>query len=394
MNVLFACHRVPYPPKRGGKIRPFNIIRHLTAQGHRVTVASLARDEAELSDSRELAAHCAEALVEVIPANAARVRMAARLPTAAPSSFGYFWSPRLARRVAAAARGQRFDLVVAHCSSAAAYVQAVPARLRILDFGDMDSQKWREYAASRSFPLSWGYWLEAVKLERRERQLADSFDLSTCTTRAELESLQALGVSKPSSWFPNGVDATFFSPGQEDYDADLVAFVGRMDYYPNQQGVLRFCSEVLPTLQERRPGVRFAIVGADPPEQIRALARLPGVSVTGSVPDVRPHVRRAALTVAPLAIARGTQNKILESMAMGVPVVCSREASGGVDAVADEHLLVASTPSGWVDAVHAILSDATLRQRLAIAGRDRILASHSWAGSMRRLDSLIEGASK
>lgn len=394
MNVLFACHRVPYPPKRGGKIRPFNIIRHLSSRGHRVTVASLARSAAELDESRELSAHCAEVLVEVIPAAAAGLRMAARLPSPAPSSFGYFWSPRLARRVAVASAGQRFDLVMAHCSSAAAYVLDVPARLRVLDFGDMDSQKWREYAASRAFPLSWGYWLEAVKLERRERQLAGRFDLCTCTTRAELESLRELGVKSSTAWFPNGVDASFFAPDGEGYDPDLVAFVGRMDYYPNQQGMLRFCREVLPGLQARRPGVRLAIIGADPPEHIRALGRLPGVSVTGSVPDVRPHVRRAAVTVAPLEIARGTQNKILESMAMGVPVVCSPEASGGVDAVPGDHLLVASTPSTWVDAVHAILNSADLRQRLSAAGRARVLDHHAWAGSMRRFDSLLEEASQ
>jgi sugar transferase (PEP-CTERM/EpsH1 system associated) len=307
-------------------------------------------------------------------------------------SFGYFWSNRLARRIEAAARATRFDLVFVHCSSVASLVEGVAAPLRIIDFGDMDSQKWREYAGHRPFPLSFGYWLEAVKLERRERRIAQAFDLATCTTRAELESLRALGATGPSDWFPNGVDAGFFAPDDTPYEPDLIAFVGRMDYFPNQQGVTGFCRDILPALRARRPGVRFAIVGADPPESIRALAREPGVEVTGSVPDVRPHVRRAALTVAPLAIARGTQNKILESMAMGVPVVCSREASGGVDAVAGEHLLVASEPGEWVEAIDRVLGDAALRTRLAVAGRERVLSHHSWAASMRRLDGIIAKA--
>ncbi|HQX48125.1 MAG TPA: TIGR03087 family PEP-CTERM/XrtA system glycosyltransferase [Steroidobacteraceae bacterium] len=394
MNVLFVCHRVPYPPKRGGKIRPFNIIRHLHEQGHRVTVASLARSAAELAESRDLGKHCAEVLVEVIPARVAFAQMVARLPTPAPSSFGYFWSRRLAQRIAAAADATRFDLVFVHCSSVAGYVERVKAPLRIMDFGDMDSQKWREYAGHRAFPLSAGFWLEAVKLERRELRIAAQFDLSTCTTRAELESLRTLGVNTPSDWFPNGVDAGFFAPDETPYEPDLIAFVGRMDYYPNQQGVTGFCRDILPALRARRPGVRFAIVGADPPESIRALAREPGVTVTGSVPDVRPHVRRAALTVAPLAIARGTQNKILESMAMGVPVVCSREASGGVDAVAGEHLLVASNPSQWIDAIEGILGDRAIRQRLSAAGRDRVLSHHSWVASMTRLDGIMEKAGR
>lgn len=392
MNVLFVCHRVPWPPKRGGKIRPFNIIRHLHEQGHRVTVASLARTAGELAEARDLGKHCTETLVEVIPNTRAFPQMVARLPTPAPSSFGYFWSPRLARRIAAAAAATKFDLIFVHCSSVASYVDRITAPLRIMDFGDMDSQKWREYAGHRPFPLSFGYWLEAVKLERRERRIAQAFDLATCTTRAELESLRALGATGPSDWFPNGVDAGFFAPDDTPYEPDLIAFVGRMDYFPNQQGVTGFCRDILPALRARRPGLRFSIVGADPPESIRALAREPGVEVTGSVPDVRPHVRRAALTVAPLAIARGTQNKILESMAMGVPVVCSREASGGVDAVAGEHLLEASSPSLWVEAIASILDDPPTRQRLSVAGRERVLSHHSWAASMHRLDGIIKEA--
>lgn len=396
MKVLFVCHRVPYPPKRGGKIRPFNIIRHLHEQGHQVTVASLARSQAELAESQDLDRHCTERMVEVVGDRAAWLRTVAWLPTTRPSSFGYFHSPALQRCIEAHAnsRDGSWDLVFVHCSSVAPYVARIRARRSIIDFGDMDSQKWREYSRHRPFPLSMGYWLEAVKLERTERQLAGRFDLATCTTRAEMESLRGLGVSGPTAWFPNGVDAQFFAPAEGAYDPDLVTFVGRMDYFPNQQAVIGFCRTVLPELQQRRPGTRFEIVGADPPPHIRALGALPGVHVTGSVPDVRPLVTRAALTIAPLEIARGTQNKILESMAMGVPVVCSPQAEGGVDALAPDHLLVASTRSGWVNAIHAILDEPALRRRLSVAGRERVLSHHSWAGSMRRLDALMEELGK
>jgi hypothetical protein len=162
-----------------------------------------------------------------------------------------------------------------------------------------------------------------------------------------------------------------------------------MDYFPNQQAVTKFCAEVLPELQRRRPGTRFEIVGADPSPEIRNLGTLPGVTVTGSVPDVRPYVTRAALTVAPLEIARGTQNKILESMAMGVPVVCSRQAVGGVDAFAGEHLLAYDTRDQLLEAILGILRSPDLRAKLATAGRQRVLSNHSWPSSMRRVDALI-----
>lgn len=389
MKVLFVCHRVPFPPKRGGKIRPFNIIRHLHGQGHEVTVASLARSQAEADEAEGLAAHCTRRLVEVVDDRLAWPRMVAWLPTTKPSSFGYFHSPRLKARIDAELATGRYDLIFVHCSSVAPYVADARAAVKIIDFGDMDSQKWREYSQHRAFPLSAGYWLEAVKLERTERLLAARFDLATCTTRAEMESLQALGASGPTAWFPNGVDASAFKPAEQPYEPDLVSFIGRMDYFPNQQAVLRFCAEVLPALQARRPGTRFEIVGADPSPEIRDLGKLPGVHVTGSVPAVQPYVTRAALTIAPLEIARGTQNKILESMAMGVPVVCSRQACGGVDAVPNEHLLTYVTREQHLEAILRVLESPVERGRLAAAGRARVLSHHSWPSSMQRLDALI-----
>ena len=163
-----------------------------------------------------------------------------------------------------------------------------------------------------------------------------------------------------------------------------------MDYYPNQECMLQFCAQTLPRLQVRRPGTKLAIVGADPSPAIRKLAELPGVTVTGSVPDVRPYVRRAAVMVAPLNIARGTQNKILEAMAMGVPVVASRVAAAGVDAVPGEHLLVASSPDEYAAAILSLMDDTSARARFAAAGRDRMLSHHAWHRSMERLDGIID----
>jgi sugar transferase (PEP-CTERM/EpsH1 system associated) len=391
MKILFVCHRVPFPPRYGGNIRAFNVVKHFSERGHEVTVASLARTGLERDEAQGLAVHCAKAIVEVIPDHKAWPQMFARLAGTQPSSFGYFHSRRLAQRVRAELQAQSFELIFAHSSSAAPYVVDAHATVKVLDYCDMDSQKWREYAAYRAPPVALGYWLEAVKLERAERRLARKFDLCTCATRAELQSLRDLGISTAADWFPNGVDAEYFNP-VADYDPNLVVFVGRMDYYPNQQAVIEFCRDVLPRLRERHPELRFSIVGAEPPRSIRNLALLPGVSVSGSVPDVRPHVQRAALSVAPLAIARGTPNKILESMAMGVPVVCSVAASRGVDARPGEDLLTASNADEYVQAMERILQSRENRNRLAERARSRAVSHHSWRSSMERLDRVLARA--
>jgi sugar transferase (PEP-CTERM/EpsH1 system associated) len=287
-------------------------------------------------------------------------------------------------------RRERFDLIFVHCSSVAQYVAAVRGVPKILDFGDMDSQKWLEYARHKPFPLSAGYRLEGLKLEREEKRLARMFDLCTATTRAEWETLEGYGLGVPSDWFPNGVDSDYFAPTGEPYEADTLSFVGRMDYYPNQECMFDFCANVLPRVQQQRPQTKLLIVGADPSAAVKKLGERPGVTVTGSVPDVRPYVRRSAAMVAPLNIARGTQNKILEAMAMGVPVVTSRAAAGGVDAVPGEHLLVAGSHEEQAQAVLRVLDERTERERLAVAGRARVLSHHAWPSSMRRLDTIIE----
>jgi hypothetical protein len=234
-----------------------------------------------------------------------------------------------------------------------------------------------------------GYWYEGQKMLLAEKRLARKFDLCTATTRAEWETLEGYGTGAATDWFPNGVDAGFFSPQTEPYDADTISFIGRMDYYPNQECMSRFCKDTWPLLKAQRPGMKLLIVGADPSPEMRALGQIDGVTVTGSVPDVRPYIRGSALMVAPLAIARGTQNKILEAMAMGVPVVTSSIAAGGVDAAAGEHLLVADSPAEMAAAILRVVGDPAERARLAEQGRARMLSDHAWAGSMKRLDAII-----
>jgi len=207
VKILFVCHRFPFPPKRGGKIRPFNTIRHLSRQ-HEVTVASIARSAVEASEGAGLADHCAHYEMARVHNAIQALRMVARLPTLTPSSLGYFYSAQLASRVRELLRRVRFDLIFVHCSSVAQYVADVEGIPKILDFGDMDSQKWLEYSRYKPFPLSAGYWIEGRKLEREEKRLAARFDMCTATTRTEWATLEGYNTGVSTGWFPNGVHTT------------------------------------------------------------------------------------------------------------------------------------------------------------------------------------------
>jgi sugar transferase (PEP-CTERM/EpsH1 system associated) len=388
MRLLFICHRYPFPPKRGGKIRPFNIIRHLSESGHEVHVGSLVRSDIEQQEGDGLEQHCASAFHARVTKPVQAARMVMRLPSRVPSSMGYFYSPELRDHVHRLLNKHSFDAAFVHCSSVAQYVAKIPIR-KHLDFGDMDSQKWLEYSQHKPFPMSLGYRIEGSKLMTEERRLSKVFDQCSATTRGELETLRSLNPSVKGDWFPNGVDGDFFKP-VTDYDPDQISFVGRLDYFPNQQGVIDFANGAFPKIRARRRGARFIIVGAEPPPFIKALERIEGVTVTGTVPDVRPYVTKSALTVAPLFIARGTQNKILEAMSMGVPVVSSTPASKGVDAIAGEHLEVADSAPDVAEKCLQLMDSPERRRALSEAGLQRVRTHHSWKASMAKFDQILQ----
>lgn len=396
MRILYICHRFPFPPNRGGKIRPFQMIRHLS-QAHEVTVASLAHTQQEFEAGAGLKDHCAEIIAEILPDSTRWPQAVLALPTSTPSSVAYFRSNRLRARVEAAWQKRKFDAVMVHCAFVAQYTLGLtgPA-LRILDYGDMDSAKWMDYAEHRNFPLSAGYGIESRKLRRYEREMATRFDRITITTQGEKEEFKTLGVDRPCTVIPNGVDGKFFQPATMGGGTKPnIVFLGRMDYFPNIDGVLWFVREVYPAIRRAMPAAELQIVGADPSAEILRLRSLPGVTVTGFVKDVRPYLTEAAVAIAPLRIARGTQNKILECMAAGIPVVSTPQAAKGIQAVPNEHIIVADGPDATSRSVLDLLNDPARRMKIATAARAQVERAHSWPESMKILDSVFaEGFSE
>ena len=388
MRILFLSHRFPYPPTFGSKVRAFNVIRHL-AQEHEVSVLSLVRSDAEAKEARGIAPFCADHRAIRVHNVVQAAKIALTLASTVTASEAFFQSGALQREVDRQLASASFDLIFAHCSAVGRYIEHVEVPT-LMDFCDVDSRKWLDYLAFKRWPMTLGYRWEAWRMAAAERRIAKSVDAVTVATRGEVAALAEAGVTERVDWFPNGVDVDYFTPASQPYDSDLITFVGRMDYFPNVQCMVDFCTEVWPLLRRARPALRLQIVGAAPTAPVLALARLDGVTVTGSVPDVRPFVQNSALTITPLKIARGTQNKILESMAMEVPVISSRVAASGVDAVAGEHLLATDGAAETCDAILRVLGDPAERARLAKAGRARVLSHHAWPNAMKRLDGIIE----
>ena len=388
MRILFLAHRFPYPPTFGSKVRAFNVIRHL-AREHEVTVFAPVRSAAEEKEAAGIAPFCHAHRAFRVNTAAQIAKIGITLPSTVTASEAFFHSGEMQREVTRLVGEGSVDFVFAHCSAVGHYAEAVQGLPKLIDYCDVDSRKWFDYVAHKPWPLSLGYRWEARRMAAAERRVASRFDCVTVATPGEQQVLAEIGVRERVDWFPNGVDFDYFQPGTEAYDPNVISFVGRMDYFPNEQAMTDFCADVWPALRKARPALRLQIVGAAPTAKVLALGQLDGVSVTGSVPDVRPYVQRSALTIAPLKIARGTQNKILEAMAMAVPVVASRVAASGVDAVAGEHLLAADSPAELSDAILHLVDDRAARQQLAEAGQARVLAAHSWASAMTRLDGIV-----
>jgi sugar transferase (PEP-CTERM/EpsH1 system associated) len=285
------------------------------------------------------------------------------------------------------------DRVLAYSSAMARFVMGHSGARRIMDFVDIDSDKWLQYAPTKPWPLSWLYRREGRRLLDWERRVAAEFDAGLFVSSAEAADFAELAPESASKidYFHNGVDADYFSPERNYPDpypagAKVVAFTGAMDYWPNVDAVLWFAREVLPELRFRQPEWLFAIVGGKPAPEVRALASQPGILVTGRVPDVRPYLAHAGAAVAPLRIARGIQNKVLEGMAMARPVVATPQALEGIDAIPGREILVAED----ADAMVAAVMDATNNPDLGSAARARVMNDYNWAGNLARVDHILE----
>ncbi len=398
-DLLFLAHRLPYPPNKGDKIRSWHIFQHLVRH-FRVHLGCFIDDDHDRQYIETVAAHCASHRVIRLDKRAAMLRGGLSLLRGGALSIAYFHHRQLQSWVDDTICRYRPAVAFAYCSAMAPYVMTSKAdgMRRIVDMVDVDSDKWRQYAARRRWPLNAAFAREASALLSSERKIARAFDATLFVSEAEADLFRRLAPESVGRVHAvaNGVDCDYFDP-RRPYDnpyavGDLpIVFTGAMDYWPNVDAVTWFARQVMPLLAGHSR-LRFFIVGSNPSPLVQALGQDPRITVTGRVPDVRPYLAHAAAAVAPLRVARGIQNKVLEAMAMGRPIVASPAALEGIGPEAAKYLAQAHSPDEFAAAIARILDGkgpAALATAVSACARE----SYGWGRSFARLDELLGGAS-
>ena len=394
-NLLYLVHRFPYPPNKGDKVRSYHLLKHLAAN-HRIFLGTFIDDPADEAYIDTVRQFCAGLHVARISPLAARLRSLKGLLTDEALTLPYYRDAGLQRWVVNTCRAEGIDCAVVFSSAMAQYVRGMYRVKTLVDFVDVDSAKWTQYAEQHRWPLSWIYRREGERLLAFERSVAVRAARSFFVTENETDLFRrhAPECAVRVEAMPNGVDADYFAPDStlpSPYGpAELpVVFTGAMDYWPNVDGATWFANDILPLLKEKWPQARFYVVGRNPAPALLALAS-PDVVVTGTVSDVRPYLQHAAAVVAPLRIARGVQNKVLEAMAMARPVVASAACSGGIDAEVGRDFLAADTPADYLRAIDELLGCPERGAAVGEAGRARVLVRYSWDANLSAIDPYLE----
>ncbi|MBQ5948150.1 TIGR03087 family PEP-CTERM/XrtA system glycosyltransferase [Massilia sp. ST3] len=393
-DLLLLIHRIPYPPNKGDKIRSYHLLKHL-ARDYRVHLATFVDDADDWQHVPTVERLCASSHFASLNPTLARVRSLGALVKGRSLSLDYYRDAGLARWVDETVAAHKIERVLVFSSAMAQYADKFPGARRVVDFCDVDSDKWRQYADKKPWPMSWLYRHEARQLLAYERRVARDYDASLFVSGPEADLFRQLAPESTAKigHFSNGVDTDYFTP-DSDYASPYAAgeqaivFTGAMDYWPNVDAVQWFASEAMPILRARHPDLHFYIVGARPAPAVQELARQPGIRVTGTVPDVRPYIAHARAAVAPLRIARGIQNKVLEAMAMATPVVVSPQALEGIHAEPGRELIVAEDGAGFADAVAQLL--ARDGNDMGLAARARVERQYSWPSNLACIGERLE----
>ena len=402
MNILIISQRVPYPPNKGEKIRTYFQMDHLLTKGHQVSICTPAHNHEDVQSIESLnTTKNIPIIFEKMGRSFPRLIMG--LMSFKALSVSNFYSTRLQRKLDQLIKQHDFDVILCTSSSMAEYIfksdkikshsVTNQTAMLLMDFMDLDSDKWKQYSTSTSWPMNWVYAREARLLARFEHKIQQTFDHCFFISQNEVDLFhERIGLTQNVHVLGNGIDTDSFYPSEkkpENIDPVFI-FTGVMDYKPNVDAVLWFMEHTWDLIREKYPQARFIIAGMNPSQVIQNLSRTPGIEVTGFVDDILPFYHQSDYFVAPFTIARGVQNKILQAFACGLPVIASSMGAEGIEYKDGEHIIIAEKASEYLSAIDKLESDPLLKTDIKDKALKLIHDQYSWDGKLKVLDSFLD----
>jgi len=394
--LLFLCHRIPYPPNKGDKIRSYHLLKHLS-QKYRVFLGTFIDDPTDWQYAPTVEGLCEQCLFVSLDPLKAKLKSLWGFVEGKPLSIPYYTSNELLTWVDAVTQKHSITRTMVFSSAMAQFAAGVnlASQKRVIDFVDIDSDKWQQYAEKKNWPMNWVYRRESSYLFKFEQQTAAEYDASLFVSSTEAAHFRQLApsVADKVDFYNNGVDTDYFAPDNEltnpyPEGVNIWVFTGAMDYWANVDAVSWFVEAVWPKLRELGGQNLFYIVGSNPTEQVKSLGKQPGVVVTGRVEDIRPYLQYATAMVAPMRIARGIQNKVLEGMAMVKPVIVSQLGLEGISAIDQAEVLIANQPEEYLTYAEKLLQGNY--PDMGAAARKRVENDFNWAESLPMVTMLLE----
>jgi sugar transferase (PEP-CTERM/EpsH1 system associated) len=388
MNILFLCSRFPYPPNRGDKLRAFNIIRELSSANHRLYLISFIAESKELNYLDHLKRYCEEVIVEYLPPYRSQIKAALGLFSKRPLQIAYYQSRKMRRRIHEFLNQNSIDLIYVHLFRMASYVEHHQNLYKLVDLTDAVSSEMEKSLEYRSGINKWIYSLEFSRIREYERKITTGFDECWVISQRDAEILKKLSPSSNIVVMPNGVNMNFFRPLNNSTKEKIIIFVGHLRVDHNIDAVLFFYHDIFPLIIKKYPETNFYIVGPDPHSKIKNLCKDPRVIVTGFIEDLNHYLNKAMVFVAPLRFASGIQNKILEAMSAGVPVVCSSLANEGLQAKVGQDILVADNPLEFANLVNDLMNNPKKVEFLTQNAREFVRRNFNWNLAVDRITGI------
>jgi len=395
MNILFLAHRVPFPPNKGEKIRTFHQIKYLAEKEHTIFLFAPIETDEDINSAKQLTQQlCKEAHYAKLPGPLSHVK---GLLTHKPLSVTNFYSDKLQQKLNIFLQKQKVDAIICTSSSMAEYVFNLDKSLiadtkLIMDFMDLDSDKWQQYTQLKSFPMSVVYRRESTLLSEYEKRIHHKFDASFFISENEVElflkSDKDLGKLHVVA---NGLDTSAFKPApSKPEEGPNILFTGVMDYLPNVDAVCWFAETVWPQIIEKYPEAKFYVAGMNPNAKVKALENQKGIFITGFVDDIHHYFDQAHIFVAPFRIARGVQNKVLQAFACGLPTIGTPMAAEGINCQDNVHMYISENETSMAEKIEWVLNNPDAASIVGNKAAELVKNEYSWESKLSKLDELLE----